>query len=160
MCGNDTASCDTQPGAPQETGGWNPFIDFVVFRYYIDGEEEASIQFSPNMACGVGPFANRTSSSPTPVNPAVGPHVHDVQAGGRPAAGEPMGTPQAHAPWSALYFGKGSADGGWFTDGQWISQVVLTAICVRLRATVLQCSQYCCTAALTQYNSSLCCELQ
>lgn len=117
VCGNDTASCDTQPGAPQENGGWNPFIDFVIFRYYIDGEEEASIEFSPNMACGVGPFANRTSSSPTPVNPAVGPHAHDVQAGGRPAAGEPMGAPQAHAPWSALYFGKGSADGGWYTDG-------------------------------------------
>ena len=97
-------------------GAWNPFIDFVVFRYYIDGEETPSIEFSPNMACGVGPFANRTGTTSTPPNPAVGPHRLDPQAGGRPTDGNPMGPPQAHAPWTAKYFGKGSADGGWYTD--------------------------------------------
>eukprot|EP01045_Picozoa_sp_COSAG04_P002034 COSAG04_NODE_71_length_29147_cov_8.406018_11_plen_327_part_00 len=137
MCGNDTTSCSgpgdgivsspphprpTRPAIPSplrlcrmqgSNGAWNPFIDFVIFRYYIDGEETPSIEFSPNMACGVGPFANRTGTASTPPNPAVGPHRLDPQAGGRPTDGYPMGAPQAHAPWTAKYFGKGSADGGW-----------------------------------------------
>ena len=33
MCGNDTTTC---PGPLSGNGDWNPFIDFVVFRYYID----------------------------------------------------------------------------------------------------------------------------
>jgi len=51
----------------------------VVVRYYVDGEEEASIQFTPSMACGVG--------------------FYDPQA-----------------PWGTKWFGKGSADGGWFLN--------------------------------------------
>jgi len=32
----------------------NPGLDNTLFRYYIDGETTASIQFYPSMACGVG----------------------------------------------------------------------------------------------------------
>ena len=33
-----------------------PVLRQTVFRYYVDGEEEASIEFIPSMACGVGSF--------------------------------------------------------------------------------------------------------
>lgn len=26
----------------------------MIIRYYVDGEEEASIEYEPSMACGVG----------------------------------------------------------------------------------------------------------
>lgn len=31
-----------------------PSVDDAVFRYYIDGEQTASIEFTPSLACGVG----------------------------------------------------------------------------------------------------------
>eukprot|EP00698_Gefionella_okellyi_P016443 TRINITY_DN4700_c0_g2_i1.p1 TRINITY_DN4700_c0_g2~~TRINITY_DN4700_c0_g2_i1.p1 ORF type:complete len:336 (+),score=68.33 TRINITY_DN4700_c0_g2_i1:26-1009(+) len=34
------------------TGG--PGIDNVIYRYYIDGEKNASVEFTPSLACGVG----------------------------------------------------------------------------------------------------------
>eukprot|EP00039_Didymoeca_costata_P003025 m.64612 g.64612 ORF g.64612 m.64612 type:complete len:399 (+) comp11660_c0_seq2:105-1301(+) len=98
MCGDDKTACD---GSLAGAGVWNPFVDFVVFRYYIDGETNASIVFSPNMACGVGPFANRTESSNSPPS---GPSPFSTK------------TNETNAPWSSKYFGKGSADGGWFLN--------------------------------------------
>lgn len=39
--------------------GSNP-VDRAIFRYYIDGEAEASIVFTPALACGVG-FGDQTA---------------------------------------------------------------------------------------------------
>lgn len=38
----------------------NPTEDDVIIRYYVDGEENASIAFQPSLACGVG-FADTTA---------------------------------------------------------------------------------------------------
>lgn len=35
-------------------------VDFTVFRYYVDGERDASVVFTPPLACGVG-FGDQTS---------------------------------------------------------------------------------------------------
>jgi len=53
--------------APGDTGVMTHFWvtygtsvdDGVVVRYYIDGEDEASIQFTPSLACGVGSYDNQ-----------------------------------------------------------------------------------------------------
>ena len=84
------------------SSNWNGYIDHAVFRMYIDGEPEASLQFIPALACGVGPFTSRTVSSFFPV------------AGGVESADGYVGRPNTRAPWSAKYFGKGSADGAWW----------------------------------------------
>ena len=30
------------------------YEDGMIIRYYVDGEDEASIEYTPSMACGVG----------------------------------------------------------------------------------------------------------
>ena len=66
MCGNDTNAGTCAPPLGRAPGDWNPFIDFVRFRFYVDGEDAPSIEFAPNMACGVGPFRSRTHVDTAP----------------------------------------------------------------------------------------------
>lgn len=66
------------------TGGDDQDVDNYIFRYYLDGETTASIQFTMAMMCGCFTF-NKTAT------------YHK-------------------APWNALFFGKGSENGGWFSN--------------------------------------------
>ena len=115
--GSNTQTCPGELSGGD--GHWDPFIDYVIVRYYLDGETTASLEFQPNMACGVGPFRSRTKTLYAP--PGCADNTVSQDAAGTCAGGTGGRTPyvpgmanQTRAPWASKYFGKGSASGGWF----------------------------------------------
>ena len=102
VCGEPSGKC--QPPL-NSSNNWNPYIDHIIVRFYVDGETEASIAMTPAMACGTGPFSSRTVAGFFPRDGGV-----QTPTGWTP----PTKMGMTRAPWQSKYFGKGSANGGWW----------------------------------------------
>ena len=102
-CGEPNGKCMPPLNS---SNNWNPYIDHVVLRFYVNGEAEASIAVTPAALCGVGPFSSRTEASFYPPDGGV-----ETPDGWTPPTKRGM----TKAPWSSRYFGKGAADGAWWS---------------------------------------------